>query len=105
MIRIMKALHLVGILIITVLFGLDIATTSMVLSLGGAELNAFMAGVVVNPARHLLVKGSALLVIILMTQFAESRIRGSGFYLIAAVIGLYTFVLANNIAVLMRCFQ
>jgi hypothetical protein len=101
----MKALHLVGILIITVLFGLDIATTSLVLSLGGAELNTLMAGVVVNPGHHLLVKGVALFLLIQMTQVAESRIRGSGFYLISAVIGLYAFVLANNIGVLMRCAQ
>jgi hypothetical protein len=97
----MRAVLAVGILVVSVLFGLDILTTTLALSCGASELNVFMAGIVDQPAVHTAVKGMVLLFIALTTSFLETRIEGSGLYLLAVIIGFYAFTIAHNISIIL----
>jgi hypothetical protein len=101
----MRAVLAVGILVVCVLFGLDILTTTMALSCGASELNVFMAGIVDQPAVHTAVKGMVLLVIALTTSFLETKIEGSGLYLLAVIIGFYAFTVAHNISIILPLAQ
>jgi len=101
----MRAVLSVGILVVCILFGLDIVTTTLALSCGAAELNMFMAGIVEQPAMHTAVKGMALLFIAITTSFLETRIEGSGLYLLAVIIGFYAFTIAHNISVILPLVQ
>lgn len=87
-------------LIIAVLFFLDIVTTQFILLLGGVELNPVMAGVVLNPLLHLAIKAGTLLLIILVSIIAETKVRRSSVAFYSAIITLYIFVLVNNSFVL-----
>lgn len=83
--------------ILGTLFLLDIVTTQMILRMGGAELNPFMTGIVGNPALHLGLKATVLLLIFSASLIAEQRVKGSsvGFY--GTLILLYSVVVLNNI--------
>lgn len=87
-------------LILAALFLLDIATTHLILWLGGIELNPVMAGIVTSPLAHTVVKAATLLLIVAVSLIAEANVKGStiGFY--AAIITLYILVLVNNTIVL-----
>ncbi|HDR74213.1 MAG TPA: hypothetical protein ENN85_09960 [Methanoculleus sp.] len=97
----MRAVLVVGILVVCILFGLDIVTTTLALSCGASELNVFMAGVVEHPGMHTAVKGMVLLFVALTTSFLETRIEGSGLYLLAVIIGFYAFAIAHNLSVIL----
>jgi hypothetical protein len=87
-------------LILGILFLLDIATTQIILHMGGIELNPFMAGIVANPALHLCIKAAILLVIFPVSLIAEKRVKGSGALFYGVLITLYIVVLINNLAVI-----
>ena len=89
------------VLVLGTLFLLDIATTQLIIHLGGVELNPLMAGIVANPALHLGIKGAILLIVFLMSLVAEQRVKGSGVVFYCVLISLYTCVVANNICVLL----
>lgn len=101
----MRAVLSVGILVVCILFGLDIVTTTLALSCGASELNVFMAGIVEQPAVHTAVKGMVLLCIALTTSFLETKIEGSGLYLLAVIIGFYAFTIAHNLSVILPLAQ
>lgn len=87
-------------LILAALFLLDILTTQLILWLGGIEMNPAMAGIVTSPLVHLAIKGSTLLLIILVSFVAETKIRGSSMAFYCILITLYLFVIINNAFVL-----
>jgi hypothetical protein len=89
-----------GIILLAVLFGLDVATTNIILLLGGYEQNAIMALVVHYPVIHLAVKGIVLGFIAISVQYCDFRFRGSGLYVLIPVILLYSFVIYNNTLVI-----
>jgi hypothetical protein len=97
----MRPVLAVGILVVCILFGLDILTTTLALSCGASEINMFMAGIVQHPAMHAAVKGMVLLFIALTTSFLEAKIEGSGLYLLAVIIGFYAFTIAHNVSILL----
>ena len=82
------------------LFGLDVATTDMILLLGGYEQNAIMALIINYPAVHIAIKGLAIILITIMVQYSDCRLKRSGLYILAPVILLYSFVVYNNVTVL-----
>lgn len=90
------------IILLAVLFGLDIATTNMILLLGGYEKNMFMVLITSYPLFHLAIKGLVLFLIIFVVQFSECKIKGSGQFGIFVIIALYSFVIYNNVSVLVR---
>jgi len=88
-------------LVLGTLFLLDIATTQIILRLGGVELNPLMAGIVANPALHMGIKAAILLIVFPMSLIAEQRVKGSGLVFYYVLIMLYSCVVANNIFVLL----
>ena len=86
--------------ILAVLFLLDIITTQVILWLGGIEMNPAMSGFVQDPLLHLAVKAATLLLIILVSLFAETKVKGSSIGFYCVIIVLYIFVLVNNVFVL-----
>jgi hypothetical protein len=83
--------------ILGTLFLLDIVTTQVILRMGGAELNPFMAGVVAYPALHLGIKAAILLLIFSVSLIAEKRVEGSGFIFYGFLILLYGVVVLHNL--------
>lgn len=90
------------ILLIYVLFSLDIATTTMILSLGGFEVNHVMVPVVDNVLLHLMLKGLVLIFVATVAQWSELKIRGSGLIMLLLITGWYSFVVMNNASVLIQ---
>lgn len=97
--RIQNSIFL-SIILLYVLFSLDVATTSMILSLGGYEANMVMIPVVGSYFAHLLLKGLVLVIIGSTAQWAEGRIPRSGLVMLLIIIGWYAFVILNNTSVL-----
>jgi hypothetical protein len=87
-------------LTLAALFLLDIVTTQLILWLGGIELNPAMAGIVASPFLHLAIKAGTLLLIILVSLIAETRVPRSGIVFYCVLIALYLFVIVNNSFVL-----
>jgi len=92
----------VCIILIYVLFALDIAATTMILSLGGFEVNRVMVPVVDNVFFHLLIKGVVLIFIAAVAQWSELMMKGSGLIMMLVITGWYSFVVMNNTSVLIR---
>nr|WP_320160200.1 DUF5658 family protein [uncultured Methanoregula sp.] len=88
-------------LVLGILFLLDIATTQIILRMGGVELNPLMTGIVANPALHLVLKAAILLVIFLVSLVAEQRVKGSGFVFYCILIVFYSAVVINNLFVIL----
>lgn len=88
-------------LILGMLFLLDIVTTQIILFLGGVEMNPFMAGIVANPALHLIIKAVILLLIFSVSIIAEQRVKGSSAVFYCVLITLYLFVIINNLFVIL----
>lgn len=88
------------ILLIYVLFSLDIASTSMILSLGGYEVNTVMVPVAGRYFFHLLVKGFVLVLVGSTALWSEGKIPGSGLMMLLVIIGWYSLVIVNNTSVL-----
>ena len=84
------------VLILAALFLLDIITTQIILWLGGFEMNPAMAGIVTSPPMHLAIKAATLLLIILVSLFAETKVKGSSIAFYSVIIILYMFVIVNN---------
>ncbi len=88
------------VVLLYILFGLDIATTAMVISVGGYEMNALMIPVVGNNFIHLLVKGSILIFIVVVAQWADLRFRHSGLMMMGVIIAWYALVVVHNTSIL-----
>ena len=92
----------VCIVLIYLLFGADIATTTMILSAGGFEANTVMAPIVGNFFLHLMVKGLALVFIAAVAQWSDMKVRGSGLLMLLVITCWYSFVVTNNVSVLIQ---
>jgi len=88
-----------GFILLSVLFGLDVVTTSLVLFMGGYEQNTVMAVVVHYPAIHLAIKGIALIAIAFITQYGDQVTHGKGLVILGPVLLFYAFVIVNNATV------
>ncbi|HQA80855.1 MAG TPA: DUF5658 family protein [Methanoregulaceae archaeon] len=86
----------VAIIILGVLLNLDVLTTSLVISLGGYEMNPLMAGVVGVPMIHLFVKWLVLIFVVLVATFSDRIMNGTGICVMCVIIGWYSLVVANN---------
>lgn len=85
-------------LVLGTLFLLDIATTQIILRMGGMELNPFMAGIVANPVLHITIKAAILLLVFSVSLIAEQRVKGSGAFFYCVLILLYIAVVLNNLS-------
>ena len=92
-------------LILGALFLLDILTTQIILRTGGIELNPLMTGIVANPALHLVIKATILILIFPVSLIAEQRVKGSGTIFYCALITLYSFVIINNMLIILPRFS
>jgi len=86
---------LIGIL--SMLLFLDVLTTTMILNLGGCELNPLMLVVVRNPFLHLGVKAAFALFVVFITVRAERMVEYSGAAILAVVCSFFAIVFAHNI--------
>jgi hypothetical protein len=86
----------VAIIILGVLLNLDVLTTSLVIRLGGYEMNSIMAGVVGIPMIHLFVKWLLLIFVVMAALFSDRILNGVGIYFMCSIIGWYSIVVANN---------
>jgi len=87
-------------IIITLLFASDILITRLVIAHGGTELNPVTVIYMSNVWIQIFVKAIAVLWIVCVAHITETRFKESGITLYAIIIGMYSFVVANNIAVL-----
>lgn len=85
-----------------ILFLLDIATTTVILSLGGHEINMVMAPFVGNYYLHLFLKGFVLVLAGTVGMWAEEKIPGSGLTMLLVIIGWYSIVILHNTSVLVE---
>ncbi|MDI9633026.1 MAG: DUF5658 family protein [Methanolinea sp.] len=85
-----------------ILFLLDIATTTVILSLGGHEINMVMAPFVGNYYLHLFLKGLVLVLAGTAGMWAEGKIPGSGLTMLLVIIGWYSIVILHNTSVLLE---
>lgn len=89
-------------ILVYVLFLLDIATTTVILSLGGHEINMVMAPFVGNYYLHLFLKGLVLVLAGTAGIWAEGKIPGSGLTMLLVIIGWYSIVIFHNTSVLIE---
>nr|WP_321351205.1 DUF5658 family protein [uncultured Methanoregula sp.] len=87
-----------GTAILGSLFILDILSTEIILRFGGVEQNPVMIGIVQWPLLHLAVKIALLVLVFFMVLVAEGHLKGSGKIFFILLIGMYLFVICNNIA-------
>lgn len=60
------------------LAALDVATTQVILSLGGRELNPVMTSIASSPALLFMVKAIACVVVLVLTWRSEGLVPGAG---------------------------
>jgi hypothetical protein len=97
----MNAPVFIGIVILACLFGIDIATTSIGLSLGASEANDLMVRFVGTPFTHFFVKWLVVVLMAITVRWCDEIIPGVGLNFLAVLIGWYSFTVANNIHVIM----
>jgi hypothetical protein len=95
----------VGVILLAVLFGFDIATTDLILLLGGYEQNPLMAFIIQYPILHIAIKGLVIIFITLVVQYSDYKVKGSGIWILLPVILLYSYVVYNNATVLQGLIQ
>jgi len=94
-----SSLPLLGFLVAALLFW-DVITTSLILGLGGHEMNPVMVGIVEDPVVHLAFKILFTFSIVLISIKAERELPWSGSAFLCSVIVLYGIVIWNNVNVL-----
>jgi hypothetical protein len=82
------------------LMGFDVISTTLILSLGGMELNPIMAYIVESPFLHLGLKIAVAGVFIWMGSIAQKKAYGSGYAILCAPVLMYSYVGFNNLSVL-----
>ena len=84
-------------LLLVLLVG-DVVTTAYALQEAGCrEGNPVAAVFVGSPTLHLLIKLSFAGVVLLLARQADRMVPGSGTWCVAAAVGFYTVVVANNL--------
>lgn len=90
-----------GMVFLSVLFSLDVITTSIILKLGGVELNGAMAPVVTSMPLHALLKWAVIIFIVAVARWCDGKVRNAGLLMVAIVIIWYGIVIFNNTTVMM----
>jgi len=84
--------------LLLVLLAGDVATTTYALQEAGCREGNPVAAVFVGlPTLHLLIKLSFAVVVLLLARQADRMIPGSGTWCVAAAVGFYMVVVANNL--------
>jgi hypothetical protein len=78
----------------------DVISTTLILSLGGVELNPIMAFVVGNPLLHLGLKIFVAGVFVWIAAIGQKKVKGAGYALLCAPVLFYVVVAVNNFSVL-----
>jgi hypothetical protein len=79
---------------------LDVATTTMVLSQGGIELNPLMEKFAGSPLMHLLLKWLVVFFIFLAASYCEQKLRKSGIIILGVMILWFLVVVIHNVFIL-----
>lgn len=91
---------------LAVIFGgllfLDVLTTTIILRMGGSELNPAMQFIVDNPCLHLIVKFIFAGFVIWMVSRAEHMKEYSGAVILLAVCTMFFIVVIHNIHLYLR---
>jgi hypothetical protein len=83
---------------------IDVFTTTLVLNMGGTELNPLMAGIADYPWLHLLVKTLFAVFVVLVVCQAEHLKQHSGAVILIAVCSMFLVVAVHNIRVVIFTF-
>lgn len=95
-----SSLPLLSFLVAALLFW-DVFTTSLILGLGGHEMNPVMVQIVQDPYVHAAFKFLFAFAIVMISINAERKVPYSGSAFLCSIIGLYGFVIWNNVNVLL----
>jgi len=94
--------------VLTVLLGglllLDVLFTTLILSLGGYEMNPAMAEVVKNPFLHLAIKGAFAGFVIVIAGRAEELREHSGALVLTVACAFFLVVFIHNLRVFVLGF-
>lgn len=88
-----------SLLVLYVVCFLDVTTTSMILSHGGAELNPLMDFFPGSPFMHLLLKWLVVFFIFITASYCEQKIRMSGMIIMGVIILWFLIVVIHNVVV------
>jgi len=88
---------ILGLIILGVLFGLDVATTQFILSNGGYEMNIFMKHAVTSEIFHAAVKISVLSLIAGVVFYSNKKINNSGTAALIFIIAFYIITVLHNL--------
>ena len=97
------SMPLLGFLVAALLFW-DAITTSLILGLGGYELNPVMIQIVQDPYVHLAFKILFAFLIVLISINAERKVPLSGSAFLCSIVVIYGIVIWNNVNVLLGFF-
>jgi hypothetical protein len=87
-------------LLLFVVCFLDVLTTTLILSSGGAEMNPVMVQIVAIPEVHMVFKWFVVAFVAGVSAIAERMIPRAGIFMTGVVILWYAFVVTHNIIVL-----
>ena len=83
---------------------IDVFTTTLVLNMGGTELNPLMVGIANQPWLHLLVKTLFAVFVVLIACQAEHIKQHSGAVILIAACSMFLVVAVHNIRVVFFSF-
>lgn len=90
-----------GMILLSVLFSLDIITTTIILKLGGVELNSVMTPIVSSMPLHALLKWAVVVFIVTIARWCDEKVKNCGLLMLTIVIIWYGIVIWNNTTVMM----
>jgi hypothetical protein len=90
-----------SLLLLYILCFLDVSTTSIIISHGGAELNPLMDFFAGSPFLHLLLKWLFVLFIFIVASWCDRRVHNSGIFIMGLMIVWFLFVVIHNALVYM----
>ena len=83
---------------------IDVFTTTLVLNMGGTELNPLMAGIASYPWLHILIKTLFAVFVVLLACQAEHIKQHSGAVILIAACSMFLVVAVHNIRVVLFTF-
>ena len=89
----------ISLLVLYLVCFLDVATTSVIISHGGVELNPLMELFAGSPFMHLLLKWLVVFFIFIAASWCEQKVRNSGLLIMGVMIVWFLFVVMHNVLV------
>ncbi|WP_048148769.1 DUF5658 family protein [Methanolacinia paynteri] len=83
---------------------IDVFTTTLVLNMGGTELNPLMAGIANQPWLHILIKTLFAIFVVILACRAEHLKQHSGAVILIAACSMFLVVAVHNIRVVFFAF-